>query len=213
MGINAWPNSFFKELLVFALVIGVVASACAQNSDVDSSGIRQVDRGKIDEVPLPDENAADAFDSSVANHGRYLVELLGCAACHTDGALAGAPKRDFLLAGSIVGIALESPMEIKRPAVIYPPNLTPHDKTGLGRWSVGEIAAAIQAGIDRHGRVLHPAMPSSGYARLSHDDATAIATYLKSIPAVDHAIPGNVAHGEMARFPYVFFGVFQTTEE
>lgn len=212
MACKVRPGRSFAKQLGLLMSIGVVTSACAQESTVDP-GVRQIERGQVVEAPDPAESNSDDFDPEVARHGKYMVELLGCAACHTDGALAGTPKRDFLLAGSIVGIALESPMDFRRPAVIYPPNLTPDAETGLGRWQISEIAAAIRGGIDRHGKVMHPAMPSSGYARLSHSDATAIATYLKSIPAVDHAIPADVSHGEMAKFPYVFFGVYETTDE
>lgn len=37
--------------------------------------------------------------------GEYLVALLGCGSCHTDGTLAGNPDPQRFLAGSETGIA------------------------------------------------------------------------------------------------------------
>ena len=42
--------------------------------------------------------------------GKYMVSLLGCSICHTDGALVGEPDLDRLLAGSSIGIAYSSPL-------------------------------------------------------------------------------------------------------
>ena len=59
--------------------------------------------------------------------GEYLVELLGCGACHTEGALQGVPDFDKSLAGSTIGIAFENPMGMERPGIVYPPNITPDE--------------------------------------------------------------------------------------
>ena len=54
--------------------------------------------------PLPSSN----YSTEQLGKGRYLVSLLGCGSCHTDGALAGEPDADRLLAGSDTGIAYKS---------------------------------------------------------------------------------------------------------
>ena len=80
------------------------------------------------------------------NRGEYLVELLGCGTCHTDGALRGAADLSKSLAGSRTGIAYTSPLETRFPGVIYPANITPDAETGIGGWTDSQIANAIRAG-------------------------------------------------------------------
>jgi mono/diheme cytochrome c family protein len=141
--------------------------------------------------------------------GEYMVELLGCGACHTNGALQGAPDWDRPLAGSDVGIAMTTPLEYRNPAILYAPNLTPDVKTGLGSWSEEQIVDAIRAGKDRHGGSLGLVMPWRGYGILSDEDARAIAGYLLSLDPVEHQVPRNVPQGQKARGPFVYFGVYE----
>jgi len=68
---------------------------------------------------------------------------------------------------------------------IQSPNLTP-DATGLAPWTVPQIVAAIKTGKDKDNRTL--CTPMRTYPNLADQDATDIATYLKSIPAVANAI-------------------------
>src|SRR6516225_3449119 len=93
-------------------------------------------------IPPP---AAEHVSQEV-ERGRYLVQLTGCGACHTDGALIGEPNAARLLAGSDIGIAYTDPLSEARPGVAYPPNLTPAPKTGLGGWSDENVVAAIRSG-------------------------------------------------------------------
>ncbi len=149
-------------------------------------------------------------DPATVEHGRYLVGLLGCESCHTDGALIGAPRRDRQLAGSDVGIAFSNPMVEPNPGIVYPRNLTPDLKTGIGAWTVQEIVDAIRTGVGRDGRQHLPVMPWPGYEKLNDADAGAIAAYLLALPPVAHEVPHNVKPGERAAAPYVHFGVYQS---
>ena len=141
--------------------------------------------------------------------GRYLVELLGCGACHTNGALIGDPDPLRQLAGSRVGIAFSNPLGDSRPGIVYPSNITPDVKTGIGAWTEDQVVAAIRAGKGRHGKRRIAVMPWQGYAKLSREDAMAIAAYLLSIPPVSHDVPDEVEPGSRAQDPYVYFGVYQ----
>ena len=153
---------------------------------------------------------AAGYPPETVERGRYLVDLLGCGGCHTDGALVGEPDSARLLAGSGVGIATSDPMRVRRPAVVYPANLTPDRETGIGGWSIGQIVTMLQAGVDSHGTQALPVMPFETYSRLEPGDAEAIAMYLKSLPAVQHRVPGKVRAGQRARAPYVYFGVYRS---
>jgi mono/diheme cytochrome c family protein len=97
------------------------------------------------ETPAPDPATLSHLDAAHVNRGRYLVEIAGCGACHTDGALIGEPSAARLLAGSHLGIAYTNPFRDTFPGVAYPSNLTPDPRTGLGNWSDAQIAAAITA--------------------------------------------------------------------
>jgi mono/diheme cytochrome c family protein len=143
-------------------------------------------------------------------HGRYLVELLGCGACHTDGALIGEPRMDRRLAGSDIGIAYTDPMDGIDPGVAYPRNLTPDLATGLGKWSDEQIVQAIRGGLNRHGIDRLVVMPWGAYSRMNDADVYAIVAYLRSLPAVPHRVPDSVRPGEPAPSQYIFFGTYRS---
>lgn len=124
-----------------------------------------------------------AGESRVAR-GAYLTTISGCGDCHTPGYFFGKPDETKPLSGSEVGF------EIPGLGVFHGPNLTPDRETGLGRWSEAEIVTAIRTGIRPDGRELAPIMPWRNFARLSDEDARAVAAYLKSLPPIGHRVPG-----------------------
>jgi mono/diheme cytochrome c family protein len=148
---------------------------------------------------------ASAANESQIDRGRYLVDLLSCAACHTDGQLLNRPDADRYLAGSSIGIAYSNH---EQPGIVFPANLTPDPETGLGRWKAAEITKNIQYGIDKHGRQQLPIMPWPGYAHMHKRDAEAITAYLMSLPPIRHAVPKNVAPESPSAAPYVRYGVY-----
>jgi len=148
---------------------------------------------------------ATAATQDRIERGKYLVNLLSCAACHTDGQLISQPREDRYLAGSDVGIAYSNE---DKPGVVFPANLTPDKETGLGRWKAEEIMRNIQYGIDRHGRQQVAVMPWAGYAHMATEDVQAIAAYLMSLPAVKHEVPKNVAPNEESTAPYIRYGIY-----
>lgn len=149
-------------------------------------------------------------DRDTVYRGEYLVELLGCGACHTEGALSGAPDQSLALAGSYVGIAYSNPLGERYPGIVYPPNITPDDETGIGAWSDRQLRDAIRAGIGRHGSRRIASMPWQGYARLSDADVAAIIAYLRSLEPVSRQVPDEVEPGRTARHPFVYFGVYRS---
>ena len=164
------------------------------------------------DAPGPEPGRYSAIDCDAIDRGEYLVELLGCGVCHTNGAFDGAPDLNSLLAGSQTGIAWESPLGVERPGVVYPPNITPDEETGIGLWSDNQVADALSAGIGRHGSRRIAAMPWQGYAKLTSDDVDAIVAYLKSIRPIRHMVPDPVQPGQNASEPYVYFGVYRSKQ-
>jgi len=163
------------------------------------------------QTPQPRPDALGGPNTAHIKHGRYLVELIGCGACHTDGAIIGEPNAGRLLAGSRVGIAYTSPLRDKYPGVVYPPNLTPDPATGLGTWTDEQIAAAIRAGARQHGSEKLIVMSWPLYQGMSDADVNSIVAYLRSIPAIEHKVPNAVDPGTKAPSAYVHFGLYRSS--
>lgn len=125
----------------------------------------------------PGTTVHDPERSEDWNRGAYLVNHLGhCGACHTPKMLFGAVFRsDKFLAGSEV---------IPGP---YPaPNITPHDVTGIGRWTIEDVVRALKRSIRPDGVPIRGPMAEyvdSGSSHLSEQDLEAAATYLFSVEA------------------------------
>ncbi len=128
-------------------------------------------------------STALAADPQV-ERGKYLVAIGGCNDCHTSGSFLGKPDYSRTLGGSDVGFGLPG------LGTFVGPNLTPDKETGLGNWTTAQIITAFTTGVRPDGRTLAPIMPWRGLARLSYDDAQAIAAYLQSLPPVKNAVPG-----------------------
>lgn len=196
-----------RGLVLMALLVGVgavllPAAMAAKKNPIE--GMTPVEASKS--LALPGEESTE----EQAVRGRYLVGLLGCASCHTDGALIGKPDPARTLAGSRIGIAYTNPMVNEFPGAVYPSNLTPDDETGLGTWSVAEITAMLRTGRNRHGSQTMTIMPWTSYAQLNDADATAIATYLKSLEPISHRVPRQVQPGNPARTPLVHVGLYRS---
>lgn len=153
--------------------------------------------------------AATAADKAVAR-GEYLVNILGCGRCHTQGYLVGDSATGPYLAGSRVGIAYTGD-EQGFPGLVFAPNLTPDDDTGLGTWTRRDIVRALTTGVGRDGHRRLPVMPWPNYGALSNQDLEAIARYLQSLAPVRREIPDLTPPGEQPEHPYVRFGIFVFT--
>lgn len=191
------------------LALGIVVASCTATYD-PLEDYEELTPSRIMPAPTVLPGGASAPDRKLVEHGGYLVELIGCAVCHTDGALIGEPRIDEWLAGSKIGIAYSNPMKYDNPGIIFPPNLTPDPETGIGRWSDDEIVSAIRHGLDRQGSKLIKAMPWLVYEKISDADARAIVAYLRSLPPVEHKVPDNVPPGSMTEELFVHFGVYRS---
>lgn len=124
--------------------------------------------------------------------GKYLSVLGGCNDCHTPGGMYGGPDMERTLSGSELGWT--GPW-----GTTYPSNLTPDTETGIGAWTEADIVKALKIGQRPDGSPLLPPMPWPNTAQLTDEDLAALAAYLKSIPAVKHAVPARVAPGVVAK--------------
>ena len=159
------------RIALLLLFVGI-AVACTPVPRRIPEGLQEVAAVTVLQTPQPRSDALAGTNAAQIKHGRYLVELIGCGACHTDGAIVGKPNAGHLFAGSKVGIAYTSPLRDKYPGVVYPPNLTPDPQTGLGNWTDAQIVDAIRSGTRQHGSGRLIVMSWPLYQGMSDEDAT-----------------------------------------
>lgn len=195
----------------FVLLLPLFLAGCAAEAPYNPlADYEELDASTILDAPRPVPGNFAPENRYQVERGGYLVELLGCGACHTEGALQGAPKLEMALAGSSMGIAHTNPLGNQYPGVVYPPNITPDQETGIGDWSDSQIGNAVRAGIGRHAGRRITVMPWESYTKLSTEDVEAIVAYLRSIPPVRHEVPDEVVPGNKAKKPFVYFGVYRS---
>jgi mono/diheme cytochrome c family protein len=195
-----------------SLLVAVLLIACAAESPPYDplQDYEELDAATVVDAPSPRAGNFAPEHLYQVEHGKYLVELLSCGACHTDGALEGVPNAEIALAGSRIGIAYTSPLGDEEPGIIYPPNITPDEETGIGRWSDQQIERAIRSGVGRHTSRRIVVMPWQGYTKMTQEDIIAIVSYLRSIEPIHHQVPDDVEPGEKATMPFVYFGVYRS---
>lgn len=139
---------------------------------------------QLPQLPPSSAVAAPASEATAAR-GEYLVRsVMACTDCHTPlDPASGAADFSRFLAG---GYPYEGPW-----GIVYSANLTPDEATGLGTWSDDEIVRSIRTGVRADGRILL-LMPWIEYARLSDEDAYAIAAYLRTLEPVENEVPAPV---------------------
>ena len=133
-------------------------------------------------APAVEAHQAQAAADPVVSRGAYLVEGLGhCGACHTPRALTMQEKALSAADGNAF-LSGSAPLEgwIAK-------SLRGDHKDGLGSWSEEQLVQFLKTGrSDRSavfGGMSDVVVHSMQY--MSEDDLTAIARYLKSLPAVD----------------------------
>ena len=120
--------------------------------------------------------------SDLVAQGNYITRAADCAPCHTaPGGRPFAGGRPFTLPFG----------------VLYSPNITPDQATGIGGYNDDDWVRMLHEGIGRGGRHLYPAMPYTSYALMTREDALAIKAYLMSLEPVQAAVPQN-----QLRFPF-----------
>jgi hypothetical protein len=133
---------------------------------------------------VPDPNHADRL-----RHGKYLVNLAGCAECHTESE-KGKPKPGMLLAGgerfAFPGMAVVSA------------NITPDLQSGIGRWSEKDFVDRFEdyreyaeKGSPASGPDNFTVMPWLLFSRLPADDLRAIYAFLRTQKPVYHAVDSH----------------------
>jgi len=119
--------------------------------------------------------------SSQWNRGAYLATAVThCGECHTPRGPLGGTRNRLYLAGSAKG-----------PGGTVVPNITQDTHTGIGSWSRQELTKFLATGRRPDGSYVRGVMAevlATGVTRLAEDDRDALATYLLSVPPVNHDV-------------------------
>ncbi|MBM6551843.1 cytochrome c [Marinomonas ostreistagni] len=128
----------------------------------------------LDDEPFtPDPDQSDEW-----NRGAYLAQgLTHCATCHTPRNPLMAEDSGKALAGASLG-------------TWYAPNITSDDNSGIGTWTHDDIVSYLKAGYaPDKSQAAGPMAEAISHSlqHLSDEDLSAIAVWLKTVPAVSDA--------------------------
>lgn len=139
----------------------------------------QLSWNKKFEAPYPEIKAST--DSAVIARGKHLAYgPAHCGTCHVP-----MNKISDVENGEIIPLSGGWELTIP-PGTFRAPNLTPDPETGIANYTDQELARTLRHMVGKNGNCVFPFMP---FAELSDEDLTAIISYLRSQPAVNHAVP------------------------
>jgi len=119
-----------------------------------------------------------------ATRGAYLAKAAGCKGCHTEAKEGATPY-----AGG---------RELKTPfGTFYGPNITPHPRAGIGKWSEADFVRALRQGERPDGKHYYPAFPYPSFTQITDADLRDLWAYFRSLPASDRA-----SRAHELRFPF-----------
>lgn len=121
-----------------------------------------------------------ADQSEQWNRGAYLVEGLGhCGMCHSPRNFMGATDADMAMTGSVYQTHVDGVL-----STWSAPNLTSAEN-GLAKWTEADLRDYLKLGISQRSGVFGPMnkVVMNSTRHLSTEDVTAMAVYLKSLPA------------------------------
>ncbi len=158
-----------------------------------------------------EEIKADTIETvALEERGKYMVDVLGCADCHTpkkmteqgpvndmekylmgfDASTELPPVPENVPIGPWVLFKGDLTAAVGPWGTSFAGNLTPHE-TGIGTWSLEQFTKALREakykGIE-NSRPIMPPMPRH-YAYLTDEDVEAIYVYLKSIKPINNVVP------------------------
>jgi len=196
------PANPSKSRIAFVLCVLAIAAGVAACA-------RSVRAGSDSAAPAAAAAAAPAGATAVAGgppggdpvaRGKWLVDVLACADCHSPKLPDGRYDPDYAFAGhkasdpypqwndslftkgygmlvSTSGTAFAGPW-----GVTFARNLTPDKTTGIAGWNDEAFINILREGT------LKPPMPH-GYGLLADDDLKAMFAYLQSLKPVKNLVP------------------------
>lgn len=154
-------------------------------------------------VSLAMRPAPQTDDEATVERGEYLANIAGCIICHTpfqdqylspEATLEDLQTLTFFEKNALNTERLLSggrPFDLGPGGIILSSNITPDEATGIGAWTDEEIKAALQTGVSKDDRQLHPIMPFNVYKNMADADLDALIAYLRSLEPVANQIPAS----------------------
>lgn len=156
-------------LVMVALIVGLVAYV-------------EISWDKTYDVPYPELQVST--DSAVIARGKYLVHgPAHCSNCHV-GSVEEMISAD---AGENIPLKGGVAFPFGPLGTLYAPNLTPDPKTGIGRFSDGQIFRMMRHGIRPSGMASIPLLMP--FWNMADEDLVAVVSYLRSMPPVENEVP------------------------
>ncbi len=132
----------------------------------------------------PDHAIAAPDTNDKVAYGRYLAnDVVHCYSCHSADFKTNDELHPEHFAGFFGG---GNAMPDADGNIIYTANITMDPTNGIGKWTESQFIRAVREDFDPNNKVLQ--YPMSPYPDLTTDDASAIYAYLKTIPALPHAV-------------------------
>lgn len=178
------PYMFYNNMAESDLdaIVAYLRSLPPIRNDIEHQADQHMMMEEVPPLPVRDEILAPD-PSDTAARGEYLMNgVVICALCHTPvDEATGEPLLELYLAG---GQPFEGPW-----GIVYGGNLTPHEETGIGRWSESDVERVVREGVRPDGRrtVL---MPWKYTSALTPEDLEAVVYYLRNnLAPVDREVP------------------------
>ena len=161
---------------------------------LSAAGLAAIELRWTREFDAPYPPLSARTDPAIVAEGEYLVySAAACAYCHVPRESWDALDRGERL--SLIGHHL-----FRLPfGDFYSANVTPDAATGIGGRSDSELARLLRYGVRADGRAAFPLME---FHDMSDEDLVAVISYLRSRPAVSHAVPDH----QLTRFGKALMG-------
>ena len=136
--------------------------------------------GMFAPLPYPKETVVAPDPSEQVRYGKYLVDAkFDCYACHS----ADFKTQNLMvpeLSGGYLGGG--NPIPDLEGNIILSANLTFDKETGIGNWTEEEFVRSLRSGVRPDNTAFR--LPMNPYPAITDDEASAIYTYLQSVPVI-----------------------------
>lgn len=139
---------------------------------------------------LPAKNIPAPSRADRIAYGRYVLDVAGCADCHSLGKRGPRDQGDRWLAGSDV--------PFPEGGRVWASNITPDPETGIGRSTADGVKRALRDGVRLDGQKMAPPMSTLAphYSGMTDEDLDALVAYLFSVKPVKHQVEARQLDAE-----------------
>jgi cytochrome c553 len=173
---NRMSNDDVRALVAFMRTLPAIPNKVERATDL-----------KLPPMPAPPPTGQPPDKADPVAYGSYLASLMHCGMCHTPMKKDGTFDMERMFAG---GFPMELP-PVMGEGILYTPNLTPDEKTGIAAYTEEDMIRAVKEMKKKDGKQIMPPMAfyQSGWYRLEDGDAKALAAFFKSLKPIVNQVP------------------------